>query len=256
VDDQTLLLTLLRSGAHQCSVAFKGDGSLMVSLFAAGLVGGVSHCAGMCGPFVLSQVAARLEGTPASRMSEWHRLVGAAVIPYHLGRATTYAALGGIGAVVAGSLIETGGLHWVSAGLLLFAALFMLGMAMPAVKRLLSGNTSGSESWWSRSVGALARPLFDQPTGGRGYLLGLLLGFIPCGLLYGALAAASATGNVATGVFGMLVFALGTLPALLTVGLIGHLAGQRWRGVVLRYAPLLLLLNAGVLTVLAWRHIA
>lgn len=257
MDDQTLLLTLLRSGVHQCSVSFQGDGSLMASLFAAGLVGGASHCAGMCGPFVLSQVAARLEGTPASRMSEWHRLVGAAVLPYHLGRATTYAALGGIGAMLTGSLIEAGGLHWVSAGLLLFAALFMLGMAVPSLKRLWSGAAGGSgEGWWSRHVGGLARPLFANPTGARGYLLGLLLGFIPCGLLYGALAAASATGSVATGLFGMLAFAAGTLPSLLAVGLVGHLAGQRWRGAVLRYAPLLLLLNAGVLTALAWRHIA
>ena len=126
---------------------------------------------------------------------------------------------------------------------------------MPSRRFLLTG-AGGIALSSSLQFGALARPLFDHPTGGRGYLLGLLLGFIPCGLLYGALAAASATGNVATGVFGMLVFSLGTLPALLTVGLIGHLAGQRWRGVVLRYAPLLLLLNAGVLTVLAWRHIA
>ncbi|MBY0430344.1 MAG: sulfite exporter TauE/SafE family protein, partial [Rhodospirillales bacterium] len=48
----------------------------MASLFLTGLVGSLSHCAGMCGPFVLSQVAARLESRPASRMREWHRLTG------------------------------------------------------------------------------------------------------------------------------------------------------------------------------------
>jgi sulfite exporter TauE/SafE len=189
-------------------------------------------------------------------MSEWRRLTGAAVLPYHLGRATTYALLGGIGALAAGSLMDQAGLHWLSGGLLMFAAAFMLGMALPAVKRLFSGAASPGEGWWSRHVGKLARPLFAAPTGGRGYLLGLMLGFIPCGLLYGALAAASASGNPLTGMAGMLAFAAGTLPSLLAVGLVGHLAGQRWRANILRYAPLLLLLNAGVLTLLAWRHVA
>jgi len=157
--------------------------------------------------------------------------------------------------LIAGSLNDLSGLHWLSAGLLIFAALFMLAMAVPALKRLISG-TSGEEGWWSRKVGAFARPLFAAPIGWRGYLLGLLLGFIPCGLLYGAIAAASATGNLLSGVFGMLAFAVGTAPSLIMVGLVGHMAGQRWRDGLLRWAPLLLVLNAGVLTMLAWRHVA
>lgn len=253
--DQGLLLTMLQSGLHQCHAALAGDGSLLASLWVAGLVGGLTHCAGMCGPFVLSQVAARLEATPASRMSEWHRLTGAAVLPYHLGRATTYAGLGGLGAAVAGSLTDRDGLHWLSAALLIIAALFMLAMAMPSVKRLLARHAA-KEGWWSRSVGRLAGPLFARPTGWRGYALGLMLGFIPCGLLYGALAAAAASGDLLSGAAGMLAFAAGTVPTLLAVGLVGHLAGQRWRVQVLRYAPLLLLINAGVLTWLAWRHVA
>jgi hypothetical protein len=105
-------------------------------------------------------------------------------------------------------------------------------------------------------VGARARPLFGRPIGWRGYLLGLLLGFIPCGLLYAALAAATAGGSALTGAAGMLTFVGGTLPGLFAVGLAGHLAARRWRSQVLRYAPLLLLANAGVLTWLAWRAVA
>lgn len=251
---QAALFSLMHSGIAHCQVVFSGNGSLLASLLLAGLVGGVSHCAGMCGPFVLSQVAARLEATPVRRMNEWSRIAGAAAIPYHLGRATTYAVLGGVGAMLAGSLDDLSGLHWLSAGLLLFAALFMLTMAVPALKRLISG-ASGRESWWSRKVAAAARPLFAAPIGWRGYLLGLLLGFIPCGLLYGAIAAASATGSVLAGVTGMLAFAAGTAPSLVTVGLVGHMAGQHWREKLLHWAPLLLVLNAGVLTLLAWRHV-
>jgi len=256
MNQQDVLLTLLHSGVAQCQVVLDGQGSLLVSLFLLGLVGGVTHCAGMCGPFVLSQVAARLEGTSAARMNEWSRLQGALVLPYHLGRATSYGLLGGAGALLAGTLEQEGGLHWLSAGLLLLAALFMLAMAIPALKRLLGSPGGTGETWWSRRVGTLARPLFEAPTGWRGYLLGVMLGFIPCGLLYGALAAASATGGLVNGVFGMLAFAAGTVPTLVAVGLVGHMAGQRWRATLLRWAPLLLILNAGVLTLLAWRHVA
>jgi sulfite exporter TauE/SafE len=255
VNDQALLLALLDSGLHQCHVALQGEGGLLGSLALAGLVGGVSHCAGMCGPFVLSQVAARLEATPAHHMREWHRLTGAAVFPYHLGRATTYAGLGGLGAALAGTITSTGGLHWLSAALLLAAALFMAGLAIPSLKRLATGGSTETAGW-SRTMERLARPLFGQPTGWRGFALGILLGFIPCGLLYGALAAAAASGNVLTGAVGMLTFAAGTWPSLFVVGVLGHLAGNRWRLPILRYAPFLLMINAGMLTWLAWRHVA
>ena len=100
--DQHTVLTLIDAGLQQCGVDFGRDGGLFASLFMAGLVGGWSHCAGMCGPFVLAQVATRLEGVPASRMTEFHRLTGAAVLPYHFGRATTYAGIGAAAALLAG----------------------------------------------------------------------------------------------------------------------------------------------------------
>ncbi len=251
VDQQSLLIALLESGVHGCRAAVAEGGGLMASLFLMGLVGSLTHCTGMCGPFVLSQVAARLESRPASQMREWHRLTGAALFPYHLGRATTYAVMGAATAGVAGLLIG-GGLRGLSAALLAVSALVMLGMAVPAVKGLFGATTSG-ESWWSRHVGRFARPLFASPTGWRGWLLGVMLGFIPCGLLYAAIAAAASDGTPLTAALAMLAFWAGTVPSLFGVGLIGHMATRLWGGAVLRYAPLLLVLNAGVLSWMAWR---
>ncbi|MFQ5845606.1 MAG: sulfite exporter TauE/SafE family protein [Planctomycetota bacterium] len=51
-----------------------GDLALLGALLLAGLVGGVTHCAGMCGPFVLAQVSMGLERVPASEMRELSRL--------------------------------------------------------------------------------------------------------------------------------------------------------------------------------------
>ncbi|MGE5478679.1 MAG: sulfite exporter TauE/SafE family protein [Bacteroidales bacterium] len=244
------LFASLSAGLAVCRVTVADNGGLLSSLFLTGLIGSASHCAGMCGPFVLSQVAARLEQVPLERMSEWRRLTGAALVPYHLGRATSYAALGAVGAAATGVLSAWGGFRYVAAALLVLAALFLLGMAVPRLKALLGG---GGDSWWSRSLGGLARPLFASPTGLRGWLLGVMLGFIPCGLLYAALAAAAATGDALAGAFGMLAFAAGTVPALVAVGAIGHFAVARWRAPMLRWAPLLLTANAGMLGFMAWQ---
>lgn len=248
-------LSLLEAGLNQCAVVIDRDGGLLVALLTAGLVGGSTHCAGMCGPFVLAQVTARLEQVPASRMSEFHRLAGAAVLPYHLGRGTTYTLIGAAAAAVTGHVGALPGLKWLSVALLAFAALFFLGYAVKGLTAWVPKLDGVVQRWWGDRVSRLARPLFGNPTGWRGYGLGLALGFIPCGLLYGAVAVAAASGSALTGALGMAAFALGTLPSLLAVGFAGHLAGRTWRSAVARAAPVIMVVNAGVLGWMAIRMI-
>jgi len=256
VDRDTILLEIIGSGLAHCAAVAAGNGSLIAALFGAGLVGGLTHCVGMCGPFVLSQVAERQKAIPASRMRDFHRLTGAALAPYHLGRATTYMALGALAALFAGGLIDLAGLKWLSAALLLAAALFFLAYGLERLGVRLPGQAPAGDGWWSRHVGRFARPLFASPTGLRGYLLGILLGFIPCGLLYGAITVAAASGDPLGGAFAMAAFAAGTVPALVAVGAFGSLAALRWRAATARVGPALMIANAGFLTLLAWRWIA
>ncbi len=255
MDQQQILLAILDAGIAHCTVVMQEDGGLIGALFLAGLTGSLLHCTGMCGPFVLSQVTARMEAVPAAHMREWHRLTGAALLPYHLGRGTTYMLLGAGAGVIAGTLGGWTYLKGLSAALLVLAALLFIGQALPKLNIHLPG-LGGWGRWWSDRVGRHARGLFAVPVGWRGYLLGLLLGFIPCGLLYGALAAAAATGDPVAGALGMAAFTLGTIPALFTIGVAGHLAARRWRGVIDTVAPVLLIINAGVLGVLAYQLIA
>ncbi len=148
------------------------------------------------GPFVLAQVATRLEGIPASRMTELQRLTGAAVLPYHFGRATTYAGIGGMGVLLAGGAASLPGLRWFSVALLGFAALFFLSYAAGGLSRHLpKPHTPGFVSANSAALGragssAFAKPPFGSPTGWRGYALGLVLELFHCGLLYGVVAVA------------------------------------------------------------------
>ena len=231
-----------------------GGLALVAAMLLAGLVGGATHCTGMCGPFVLAQTTARLEAVPASKMSEFHRLAGAALVPYHLGRATTYVALGAMAGTVGQSIRAIPGLDWIAAGWLILAALMFLAYAFLGSR--LFRAASGSESRWGQIVGDFARPLFERPTGMRGYALGMMLGFLPCGLLYAALAVAAGSGGAFGGATAMAAFALGTAPGLVAVGLFGHVAAGRWRRVAAVVAPVLMVVNAGMLAFAAWRLVA
>jgi len=248
--DSDSLLALIANGLSVCRVVAAGHAGLLSGLFLTGLVGSLSHCTGMCGPFVLSQVAARLEAVPAAGLNEWHRLSGGALLPYHLGRATTYAALGAIAAGAAGTLAGWGGFRFLAALLLAAAAVALLSMAVPGLKALLTASPSPA-GWWSRGLGRWAAPLFARPIGLKGWALGVLLGFLPCGLLYAALAAAAASGDALAGALAMLAFTAGTVPALLVIGLLGQAAAGRWRQPLLKWAPLLLVANAGMLGAIA-----
>lgn len=258
---------LLREGLNHCAVVIDRDRGLLTALALAGLVGGASHCVGMCGPFVLTQTAARLERAPLARMSEWSRLGGALLLPYHLGRALVYALIGAAAAGVAGHVGALSGLHWLSSALMLLAAGFFLVYGLRGLEKWLpwarlpafmssSAAAPAGCGGWTQRVARRIGPLFDAPVGWRGFLLGLALGFLPCGLVYGAVAAAAAAGDPLAGAFGLLAFALGTFPALLAVGLAGHMAGRTWRDMVARVAPALMLVNAGVLGWLALRGVA
>ncbi|MBE0533295.1 MAG: sulfite exporter TauE/SafE family protein [Rhodospirillales bacterium] len=246
----------LGTGLGHCRAVIEDQGALLGSLFIAGLAGGAGHCIAMCGPFVLAQSVARLEAVPAADMRQFHRLAGAALVPYHLGRLTTYVVLGALAAALAGSLMTAAELKWLSAVLLALAAALFLGYGIRRLASLLPGSSAGGEGWWSRHLGRRVRPLFERPVGVRGYGLGLALGFLPCGLLYGALTAAASSGTALGGAVAMGAFALGTVPALLVVGFAGHVIGRRWQPLMVRATPALMTLNAALLAFMAWRAAA
>lgn len=256
MDLDSTILSVLAAGVAECHAAVEVHGGLFTSLFIAGLLGSITHCVGMCGPFVVGQVVSRLEARPAGEMREFHRLTGAALVPYHLGRATTYAGLGAAAAALAGGLINVTGLRWLSAALLVLAAVFFAGYGLQRLGLALPWPGGRGESAFAGRLGGLVRPLFAKPVGWRGYALGLALGFLPCGLLYGALAAAAASAGPLSGALGMLAFAAGTVPALVAVGLAGHVAGRTWQPLAVRLMPLVMLVNAAALGYLAWRTIA
>jgi sulfite exporter TauE/SafE len=234
------LLVLCRAGMDGIG---HSSTSLPVSLFLAGLGGSLIHCAGMCGPFVLGQVMADADTVPGTRYGEWRRLTGAALLPYHLGRATTYTALGAVAGAATSIFASTASFGWLAGVLLLVAAALMLAQAL--------GLAVGFGSPLTARLSRLAGPLANSRRSRARYALGIVLGFLPCGLLYSAIAAAAGTASLVSGAIAMAAFALGTMPALMVVGWAGAIARRRMRDVARWIAPPLLVANAIVMTALA-----
>ena len=228
-------------------------GGVVFGLLLAGAAGSAAHCVPMCGGFVLGQVADRMARLPAVHLCEWRRLSIGALLPYHLGRLTTYAGLGALAGLVGATLQRLPWFGWISSALLLVAALLFVAQAlrhlMPRLGQILPALDRAPAGW--NHLLALLTHRLDRTDAGGGYLLGFALGFLPCGFLYAALAAAAASANPALGALAMLAFGLGTVPALMAVGIAGQAAAHRWRRGIAAVAPVAMLLNAGLLTVLA-----
>lgn len=230
--------------AHHCHEMIESGGSLPAMLFMAGLAGSVTHCLGMCGPFVLGQCASQAERESGQADGlKLKRLAGMALLPYHAGRATTYTALGVVAGLMASTLREQSWFQYFSAILLGLAGLLFLGSALyrwgVRLPTLALIPPSLLERW--------SRPLFKSPTGWGGYRLGLVLGLLPCGLVYAALMACAAHGDPVMAATGMGSFALGTFPTLAAFGILGDTAFRRFRNLLTHLTPSLMAINSLVL---------
>jgi uncharacterized protein len=217
------------------------------ALFLTGLVGGLAHCGPMCGPFVLAQTAGMPSAAPVLG-----RLAGGLLVPYHLGRLTTYTGLGAFAAAVGAAAAALAPLRLGVAALLLAAALLFAAQAAARLLPSLSRRWSEvmAERWAGR-LARLSRPLLGEPTPPARFALGLVLGLLPCGFLYGALAAAAATQSTPAGAAAMAAFGLGTVPSLMLVGIGGAACAARWRSLARRAVAPLFLFNAVLLSSLA-----
>lgn len=192
---------------------------LILSLISLGFFGGFSHCIGMCGPFVLTQVSNRLQKTPLENFSDFQKLKNLALLPYHAGRITTYSFLGFFCSFFTKNIQEFSGFRFLSALFLFFASLFFLSLFLerdfPRDFTLRFKSKNIKNFWLFQKISKkLLTNLFQDPRGFRGYFLGLILGFIPCGLLYGAFAISAVISSPILAAVGMFFFGIATFPSL------------------------------------------
>ena len=185
---------------------------LVPALSAALLAGllGSAHCLGMCagisGLFAVNSNIASLRNEVPFALT------------YNLGRVISYAVLGIIVAAFGGVIVKAspniaGGIRLLSG-----VVIILVGLKVAFDIRVLNAIERMGATLWSR-IAPAARSLVPVTSLPRALGLGLVWGWLPCGLVYSVLLIAATTANPIHGAMIMVAFGLGTMPAMVMTGL-------------------------------------
>lgn len=203
----------------------------MIAILTSALILGFAgsfHCLGMCGPIV---AALPLHGNTLAQ-----KIYGGTL--YNLGRTVTYGIMGAIFGLLGQGLELVGFQQVVS---VVMGALMVISVLFPSLFRNQVDLTKSS----FKLVGKLKKSIsnmFSVRSFQSLFIIGLLNGLLPCGLVYIALAGALATGNAATGTLYMVLFGLGTIPMLLALGVAGNMVSAQARKKINRLIPVLVVI--------------
>jgi len=216
----------------------------LTDLSAAFLIGfmGSLHCVGMCGSISVALASATVVQTNLQRT--------AFQLLYNTGRIFSYT-IAGAGAGLAGSLlgnIQTMGgpsyLRMIAGVMIILLGLYISGWwrALAKLEQL------GSHVW--RRLSPISRALMPINTPLKAFTLGMIWGWLPCGLVYSALTWSVTAATPLQGATLMACFGLGTLPALLTLGGFSQWYASIAQKPIYRHAAGILLIGLGSITIM------
>jgi sulfite exporter TauE/SafE len=193
--------------------------------FTMGLISSL-HCIGMCGPIALA-----LPVHKGSRLQQFSGL-----LLYNSGRALSYSVLGLLVGGIGTSIAWLGYLRYLSvfAGLLMLAYVFW-------PSRL--DRHFHPPAFWVRFVHFLKQQMatkLQSRSAGSWLMLGIFNGLIPCGMVYMALMSSIATGSMGSGAIYMMIFGLGTFPAMISIGIAKQKFTPALRSRIRRFTPVML----------------
>ena len=182
----------------------------LLTALLAGLLGG-GHCIGMCGGIV----SALSFALPPSRRHPAR--IAALMLSYNIGRISSYILagllVGGLGQLLVAQIQPlTTLLGWLATLMLVLMA-FYIGQWWTGLTRV---EALGKYLW--RYLEPLGRRLMPVSHPGQALAIGVIWGWLPCGLVYSMLLLALSSGSSFNGGLLMLAFGLGTLPTLLVTG--------------------------------------
>jgi uncharacterized protein len=164
----------------------------MLIAFITGLLGSF-HCVGMCGGIVL-----------AVQAKHWQN-----ALIYHLGRSLMYAFIGLLFGLFGKGLYVAGFQQYLS---------IFLGISMIAFVLFPTQNFPFLYQFYQK-MKQFFKPLQIQNSFLSTFILGILNGLLPCGLVYAALFVAIATADAFYGATYMFLFGLGTMPMLFALSI-------------------------------------
>jgi len=181
----------------------------LISIATIAFLGAFGHCIGMCGGIVIAYSSRKVDAHWSAFMQGFAHLI------YSFGRITTYVMLGAIFGAIGGVAQFNG---YTTAALTIMAGIFMILAGLSLLGKLefltkLEHSFSGSK--WYQDV---FRQVLRSKSLYSFYILGLLNGLLPCGLVYFFAVTAASTGSPVWGALVMLIFGLSTIPALSSLG--------------------------------------
>ena len=205
-------------------------------LFPAFILGLISsfHCIGMCGPITFA--------LPLQSLSSNKKLYG--ILLYNAGRVSAYSLLGLVFGLT-GREFFMGGWQQIFSIVLGAAVLIIL------LINLITRKTVGLHflnTFQIKLQQFMAAYIRRQQLYGV-YMIGFANGFLPCGMVYLAIAGALGTGSIQGGFFFMLLFGLGTIPLMLSVTWFGFVINMTVRNTVRKITPFFIAL-VGILLIL------
>lgn len=199
----------------------------LITALTIGLVGSL-HCLGMCGPIAV--------GLPLHK-DNWMMKVTGGVL-YNTGRIITYGILGAIFGLLGRGIQLAGLQQWAS---IILGIIMILSVLFPFVFREKIKIDKVLSGYAGRLIGRF-RVLFAKRTLKNLLFIGLLNGLLPCGLVYMAIAGAINTNDVVMGVAFMMMFGIGTTPALLLLSLAGNVVTNSFRKKAARIIPVFIVI--------------
>ncbi len=206
----------------------------ILTSFFVGLFGSF-HCIGMCGPIAIA--------LPVPNSHNLSFVTGRLL--YNLGRVTTYSFLGAVFGLLGSRIIISGFQQSVS--IALGIAIVIAVLIPPKYKAKISQHNLVKKITSPLKLGI--SDLFKRGTFSAMFLIGILNGFLPCGLVYVALAGAIASGDAISGTAVMILFGLGTVPTMFAATIFGKFINLNIRRKVSRAIPVFALV-LGVLFIL------
>lgn len=201
--------------------------TLLISSFLLG-IGGSLHCLGMCGPLALSIPFGTTGNSKKLRL-----------LAYYFSKAIAYGVMGAVFGLFGKGLIM---MHWQQVLSIVAGSFIILWVVFPILK-------PGQGSFlFQKQYSILYNKLQYQPRLRYYSLLGFLNGFLPCGLVYTALAAATVSGSATGGFLAMFLFGMGTAPALIILIILKNKMSFRLRQ-KLKPVSLVLSISIGLLLV-------
>lgn len=195
---------------------------MLIAAFLTGFLGSF-HCIGMCSPIALA--------LPFQAQNRWKFVLSR--LFYNFGRIFTYAFLGILVGIVGRSIGLFTTQQWLSLAMGLLILLF-LSLPKNYTYRFQFLRFFQPVRIFLKNKFAL---LFKQKSFLGTFIIGVLNGFLPCGLVYLALAGASVMGNILESSLYMALFGLGTLPMMLGISLVGNFIKPNLRKQVYKFVP-------------------